>query len=231
MGEGRARSYYLSRKVEISALFREHARAWRPLLISRYGDDFAKEVLRKAGQKHEELIPRLPYIGGENFLTTDLIRSTTSLALFKAMKAQGKRARDTGKIIYDAVRESVRCLPPQPPIGPEKLERRREQANMSHLRRYPGDWVWDVVDGDGVSFDYGYDFFECGTQKLYHAEGADSFLPFYCYLDFVTYRTAGWGFMRTGTLAEGHEKCDFRFKAGGSTERGWPPPFLGTERV
>ncbi len=56
--------------------------------------------------------------------------------------------------------------------------------------------------------------------------GVDEFLPFYCFLDFVTYRTPGWGFIRVMTLAEGCEKCDFRFKRGGKTGRAWPPPFL-----
>lgn len=159
-------------------------------------------------------------------MTRHLIRSTTSLALYKAMKARGKTAEETGKIIYDAVVERVRHLPPSARLSPEDLARKREQARKSWQRRYPSDWVWDFVEGDGVEFDYGYDFFECGTQKLYHAHGADEFLPFYCFLDFVTYRTPGWGFRRTITLAEGHEKCDFRFTEGGNTDRDWPPPFL-----
>ena len=159
-------------------------------------------------------------------MTRHLIRSTTSLAFYKAMEARGKTAEETGKIIYDAVVESVSHLPPLPPMSPKNLERKKEQARESQERRYPGGWVWEFVEGDGVEFNYGYDFTECGTQKLYHAQGADEFLPFYCFLDFVTYRTPGWGFARTMILAEGYEKCDFRFKRGGKTERGWPPPFL-----
>ena len=230
MNEQMGREYYLSRKSEILALFDTHARAWKPFIVSRYGDDFAGIILREAREQHEALIPEIPYIGGgENPMTRHLIRSTTSLAFYKAMKARGKTAEETGKIIYDAVVESVSHLPPLPPKSPEDIERKREQARESRERRYPGGWIREFVEGDGVEFDYGYDFMECGTQKLYRAQGADEFLPFYCFLDFVTYRTAGWGFARTMTLAEGDEKCDFRFKRGGKTERGWPPPFLGGE--
>ena len=81
-----------------------------------------------------------------------------------------------------------------------------------------------------MEFDYGYDFLECSTQKFYHAQDADEFLPFYCYLDFVTHRTNGWGFASSITLAEGYEQCDFRWKKGGETRKGWPPPFLEKER-
>jgi hypothetical protein len=221
--------YYLARKAEILLQFDTHAKAWRPFLVNSYGSEFAGEVLRETRQQYEALIPTIPYIGGdENPMTRHLIRSTTSLVLYKAMKARGKTAQETGKIVYDAVEVSVsQMLPlPGPELGAEFITEEKEQARKSQQRRYSGDWVWEFVEGDGVEFDYGRDFLECGTQKLYHAHGADEFLPFYCYLDFVTHRTIGWGFSRTKTLSEGDERCDFRWKKGGGTKKGWPPPFL-----
>jgi len=230
MGNSEARSYYLSRREDILELYETHSQAWRPFLARRYGDAFAQDVIQEAREILEELIPDLPYIGGDDKpMTRHIIRCSTSLALYKAMKARGKSPEETGKIIYDAVAESVRHMPATEPPTEEGLVKRREQARISQERRYPGGWVWEFVEGGGKEFEYGYDFYECGTQKLYHAHGADDFLPFFCYLDFVTYRTPGWSFSRTMTLAEGHEKCDFRFKRGGETKKGWPPPFLEEE--
>ena len=232
MCELKGREYYLSRKSEILAQFNAHAEAWRPFLASRYGDEFADAVLREAREQYEALIPEIPYIGGdENPMTRHLVRSTTSLVLYKVMKARGKTAEEVGEIVYDAVEASVSQLPPRPckELTAEYIAERKERARISQERRYPGGWVWKFVEGDGVEFDYGCDFLECGTQKLHHAYGADEFLPFYCYLDFVTHRTIGWGFARSMTLAEGYEKCDFRYKKGGETKKGWPPPFLKEE--
>jgi hypothetical protein len=232
MDEQMSREYYMSRKSEITAAFDEHAAAWRPFLVSCYGGKFAKAVLKAARAEHEALIPEIPYIGGdENGMTRHLIRSITSLALYKAMKSSGKTAEETGKIIYDAVGEQVsRSDAPirhrRRPSTEEIVERRREGAKRSQERRYPGDWVYEAVEGDGVEFDYGVDFFECGTQKLYHAHDADEFLPFYCFLDFVTSEAAGTGLVRTMTLAEGYEKCDFRYTKDREAYPGWPPPFL-----
>ena len=218
------RDYYVSRRSSILALFDDHAMAWNPLLAGRYGDEFAGIVLRQARERLETLIPDIPYIGGdENPMTRHLIRSTTSLVLYQAMKANGRTAEEIGKMIYDAVVERVRHLPPSASPSLEEMAEKKEEARLSQAHRYPGDWVWEFVEGDGVEFDYGYDFTECGAQKLYHAQGADEFLPFYCFLDFATYRTPGWGLARTMTLAEGHARCDFRFKRGGKTEREWPP--------
>lgn len=223
------KEYYTSRKSEILALFDDHAQAWKPFIVSRYGNDFADTILKEAREQHEMLIPEIPYIGGdENPMTYHLVRSTTSLALYKAMKARGKTAEETGKIIYDAVMERVSHLPVSSAkaLSTEDIQAKREQARKSQERHYPGDWVWEFVEGNGVEFDYGCDFLECGTQKLYHDQGADEFLPFYCFLDFVTSKASGWELTRTMTLAEGYEKCDFRFKKGGKTERAWSPPFL-----
>lgn len=227
MRESEARSYYLSRREDILDLYATHSEASMPFLARQYGHAFAEEVIQAARRILVGLIPELPYIGGdENSMTRHIIRCSTSLALYKAMKARGKSAEETGKIIYDAVVESVRHLPPTPPPSEEDLAKKRERARISQESRYPGDWVREFVEGNGEDFEYGYDFYECGAQKLYHAHGADEFLPFFCYLDFVTYRTPGWSFSRTMTLAEGHEKCNFRFKKGGETKKGWPPPFL-----
>ena len=232
MNEQEGKEYYLSRKSEILTQFDVHARGWRPFLAASYGVEFAEAVLKDAREQYKALIPKIPYIGGdENPMTRHLVRSTTSLVLYKAMKARGKTAEEVGKVVYDAVVASVGQLPPRPfkALRAEYIAKEKEQARKSRERRYSGDWVWEFVEGDGVEFDYGYDFLECGTQKLYHAYGADEFLPFYCYLDFVLNRTVGWGFARTMTLAEGHKKCDFRWKRGGKTRKGWPPPFLKEE--
>ncbi|MFC1719419.1 L-2-amino-thiazoline-4-carboxylic acid hydrolase [Candidatus Poribacteria bacterium] len=229
--------YYTSRKPEILAIFDTHAQAWRPFLVSRYGDEFTEAVLKAAREEHEALIPQIPYIGGdENNMTRHLVRSTTSLVFYKAMKTRGRTAEETGKIIYDAVVEQV--SKPDAPIrrrraesAEEGMARRREEARRSQEHRYPGDWLYEAVEGNDIEFDYGIDFLECGTQKLYHAHNADEFLPFYCFLDFVTSKATGSGLARTMTLAEGYEKCDFRYKRGRKTYPEWPPSFLKESRI
>ena len=106
------------------------------------------------------------------------------------------------------------------------MRRRRERAERSQERRYAWDWVYAFVEGDGEEFDYGYDFEECATEKFYRTQGAEEFLPFYCFLDFPKCEQGGLGLRRTMTLAEGGEKCDFRFEEGGKAEQRWPPTFL-----
>jgi len=222
--------YYLSRKTEImEQYFDIHAQGWKPFLVQSYGHEFTKEILRVTRHRYEDFIPAIPYIGGdENSFTHHLIRATTGLVLYKLMKARGIKAQEVGKIIYNAVEESVRHLPlaPDHELTQEFKSREIELAKKSQERRYPDDWVFDYVEGDGVECDYGYDFIECAAQKLYHTHDADEFLPYFCYLDFALDRTPGWGFTRTETLSEGYPRCNARYKKGGATKKGWPPPFL-----
>jgi hypothetical protein len=230
VGERTGEGYYTSRRSELLEEFAKDARRWGKVLAGLYGDELAGAIIGEARAEYEALLPHIPYIGGdENHLTSSLIRSAECLALYRAMRARGKTAEETGKILYDA----IKLRGPSPPIPPvqrliaeDLMKRRRARAERSQKRLYAGDWVYRFIEGNGVEFDYGYDFLECGTQKFYHAQGADEFLPFYCFLDFPDSRFEGVGLTRTMTLAEGQKKCNHRFKKGRRTEEEWPPPFL-----
>jgi hypothetical protein len=224
--------YYLSRKSELVESFEEEAKRWYPILSEYYGDKFAEIVILEANHRYEVLIPKTPYIGGEeNHLTNSLIGSIECLAFYQAMKARGKTAVDTGKVLYDAIAkrfdEPIPEIPLSKILSEEQLiKRRKERAERSQRREYELDFVYEFVEGDGEAFDYGYNFIECATQKFYIAQGADEFLPFYCFLDFPKSKLYGLGLFRTCTLAESCGVCDFRFTAGMDCEEEWPPSFL-----
>ena len=119
------------------------------------------------------------------------------LALYQAMQSADYTAEETGSILYEAglVKYSRPVvIPPKERLTSAKLmERRYKTAALSQERRYPGDYVYTFVAGDGKNFDYGFDFTECASQKFYHAHGADELLPYYCYLDFVSAKVRGFG--------------------------------------
>jgi hypothetical protein len=98
------------------------------------------------------------------------------------------------------------------------LRRLRKRALESHQRKYPDDYVYDFVEGDGKSFDYGVDYLECASCKFLAKQGAPELAPYLCPADILYSEALGWGLLRTMTLAEGAEKCDFRFKKGGPTK-------------
>jgi hypothetical protein len=226
------KEYYTKRKPELLKKFDEECQIWKPVIIKHYHEEFAGGILWEARKEFEALIPQIPYIGGEdNRRTGSLLEAIRYLAFYKVMKRHGKTAEEVGKILYDALLTQVGQ--PKPPVPEaEKLtdkqfmERRKKGAEISQQRRYPDDYVYKLVIGDGKAFDYGYDYTECAALKFYHTQGADEFMPFYCYLDYPLCRVMGIGLTRTQTMSEGHKKCNHRIKRDGVTKLSWPPPFL-----
>jgi hypothetical protein len=224
--------YYIKRKPELLKKFEEECQLWKPMIIKQYHEEFAGGILWEARQEFEALIPQIPYIGGDkNHLTRSLVESARYLALYKAMKKHSRTAEETGNILYDAI--LTRMGKPRPLIPPgewlpkeEFIEQRRKRAEKAKELKYPGNYVFEFVIGDGQEFDYGYDYSECAALYFYRAQDAEEFMPFYCYLDFPIARVNGTGLSRTMTMAEGYQKCNHRIKIGAKAKLGWPPPFL-----
>lgn len=63
-----------------------------------------------------------------------------------------------------------------------------------------------------LGFGYGVDILECGICKLFARHGFSKYAVLLCEVDYITSSLAGLQLVRTGTIANGAEKCDFRFK-------------------
>lgn len=59
---------------------------------------------------------------------------------------------------------------------------------------------------------YGIDIIECGICKLFSKHNFDKYAPILCEVDKITSNLAGLTLVRTGTIANGAMKCDFRFR-------------------
>jgi hypothetical protein len=205
---------------------------WQHQLAAEFDETLAKGVIRLARDRFEDLLSTLPDIGGdENHLTVNLLDAARCLSLYQAMRAQGRSAKQTGKVLYDAIlsrgpeaRREGAAL--EWLSEDELMQRRRQRARRSQSRAYADDWVYEFVPGDGRTLDYGYDFTECAAQKLFHQHGADEFLAFYCFLDYATSSVQGLGLTRSKTLASSDPICNHRFKRGRQTACSWPPPFV-----
>jgi len=219
--------YYVSNTPKLLKDFDKTAKHMRKAMASHYEAGFADTLIKDVRQEYEALIPELPYIGGKgSFLTKNVIASGWCLALYRALKKHGKTVEETGKIIYKTVQEQLNSYPKllRRLIGRYMFSRfylakLRKDAAKSQARRYPGDWVFTVFESSGEEFDYGIDYTECGIFKLFHAQGADELVPFLCETDFPVSKALGTGLVRTNALADGSQKCNFRFKRGREVKR------------
>jgi hypothetical protein len=229
-------TYYTSQKQKLLRDFDKNMRKYgRRALASSYGDDMADALLMEARQEYEALIPLLPYIGGKrNSRTANLVQSAWLLALYKALKKRGKTAEEAGRLAYEGVEAQVQSYPRflLNLAGRWRLRKSslKRNAALSQSRRYPGDWVYTFIEGDGQAFDVGMDYTECGICKFFHEQGADEFAPYLCLTEYPVQKAMGTGMDRTMTIAEGANRCDPRFKRGREVREGWPPQFLTPKR-
>lgn len=95
-------------------------------------------------------------------------------------------------------------------LDERKMPGRKEWEKKSHERKYENDWVVDILDKTN-EYELGYDYHECGICKLCRDEGCFELAQYLCRLDFVLADIMGMKLKRTMTLAQGNEKCDFRY--------------------
>ena len=95
-------------------------------------------------------------------------------------------------------------------LDPKKLPARLKWSEESHKRTYENDWVVDILTKTD-DYELGYDYHECGVCKLYDDEGCPELAPYMCRMDFVLADIMDMKLVRTGTIAEGAELCDFRY--------------------
>lgn len=212
--------YYKSKKSEFFAQFNEFCERVGVLIQDKYGKNFKEEVMPEIKAEYESIYDQLPYIGGdENFLTTDLVGAAESLAFYLVLKRHGKPLKEIGEMAYKAEEKAFEDHPEAvPPMNnPESIPYMKYAAEMSLKKRFPGDWVYDFLEGN-EEFDLGMDFTQCGIQKLYHKYNADEFTPYLCAMDIIMSECGNLGLRRTQTIAEGSDKCDFRYRSGRETK-------------
>lgn len=95
-------------------------------------------------------------------------------------------------------------------LDKKKLPGRLKWSEESYQRKYENDWIVDILD-ETENYVLGYDYHECGVCKLCKDEGCFELAHYICRLDYVMADIMGMKLERTMTIAEGCEKCDFRY--------------------
>ena len=95
-------------------------------------------------------------------------------------------------------------------LDEKKMAGRLKWSEDSHKSLYENDWVLDILPGNG-EYDLGYDYHRCGICKICSDEGCPELAKYLCRMDFVLADIMGMKLVRTGTIAEGADICDFRY--------------------
>jgi hypothetical protein len=218
-------NYYISHRSKLLKDFDKTADLMQAYLVQRYGGELSDILYRETRQEYEDLIPEVPYIEGARAraLNSFLLITAQELAVYRAMKKHGKGPGEAWEMCHEAIKRRMEKF--------SKIKRRLLKYFMysSFLRRRVrrraerreqlkfGDFEVRYLIGDGKEFDWGVDYVACGNYNFIKAQGAEEFAPYVCMSDIALSDALGWGLIRTQTIADGCETCDFRFKKGSET--------------
>ena len=106
-------NYYDSRKQYMLKDFDKTAGLVRESVALNYGVGFADALYRDAWQEYEALIPQIPHIEERRgaALNSFLLITALEVALYKAMKTQGKTAGEAWEICHEALKMRVQMVP------------------------------------------------------------------------------------------------------------------------
>jgi hypothetical protein len=209
----------------------------RRKFISWFGQEQGDLIIKESRQEYETLIPNIPNIGDKNPFLIFLIPTSRYLAVYKAVRKHGWTVNKAGQLIFEINKAELKSIPGivRRVIGylwftQWFIARLKKRAEESQERKYPGGYVLTYVEGNGQDFDFGIDYTECASCKFLRSENAFELAPYVCAVDKAASEMMGWGLSRTMTLAEGGEKCDFRFKKGGKTDVAMPQSLTQVDR-
>ncbi len=215
--------WYLRNKSRLMRIVRFYSRSYHEHLTAAYGKAEGTALAGDALRRFEELLPDIPYIGGdENRYTRNLYLTAAALAMYRSLQAHGATAEEAARLIYLGTASFFDSIPARWLMrwqGRRMLGRKRRaqlarSAAISQRRRYPDDWVYEVVDSDGRDFEMGMDVTECGIVKYLEREGAPELAPYLCWVDYPQFAAMRLRLDRTETLAQGGRRCDFRVSRG-----------------
>jgi hypothetical protein len=146
------------------------------------------------------------------------------LAFIKTLDERGETFDGIRKICIDIVTEYVRPknrwqqwlkqLPVK--LVNTWLAKRFIKAFSKRVsqNKNPDGFVANIITDKNETYGLGYgiDIVECGICKLFKKQGYENYASILCEIDKITSELAGLEMIRSGTIAMGAKKCDFRYK-------------------
>lgn len=219
-------NYYLPKKPKLLKNFDKTAALMEEYVAKHYGEELAGRLYRETRQEYEKIIPEIPHIEGPRAraLNLFLLIVAQELAVHRIMKKNGKTLGETWEICHEAIKLRMekfsrikRWLLKKLMYSNFLMKRVKRRAEKGGQLKF-GDFEIRYLIGDGKEFDWGVDYVACGNNNFLKAQGAEEFAPYVCLSDIALGDALGWGLVRTQTIADGYESCDFRFKKGSETK-------------
>lgn len=187
--------------------------------------DTSKDVILSIEREYDSISPNVDFAHkSSNPIDRRLNFSAYFLALVKVLDRQGENYNTIRLISLEIVREYVRPknkihsalkkLPIKLMGNPLTTRFLKLFDKKVSVKGHPDGFLARIITDKHETYGLGYgiDILECGICKLFKKHQMERFAPILCEVDQITSGMAGLDLIRTGTIANGAQKCDFRFK-------------------
>jgi hypothetical protein len=224
-----AKDYYALNRDKYMSVYKNIADGIEENVSLDVGKADAKKIRIQADAQFEKLYDSLPDVGGEkNLNLIYLIISASYLAFYPSMDKAGRTARDFGKNILSMYESFMEQQTPEQNkqlqeayFSEKNRQEFREYSLWTQKKEFPMNWIAEYKEGNGVDFDWGYNYSRCSIVEFFKSWNAPDLAYYMCLTDFVRSRTIGTGLERTQTLAMGDSCCNFRYKKGREVKNDW----------
>lgn len=170
-----------------------------------------RKMWKKIKKEYKEIVARAPFIGKKNVLNGAYMMAAYFIALNRSNQFT---AEENYQFFANGLKENEMfrkfCGTAQQYLDESRMPKRREWDEETHKRKYPNDWVVTVLEKTD-EYELGYDYEECGVCKLCTQENAFELAHYLCRMDFIQADIMGMKLVRTKTIADGGDICDFRY--------------------
>lgn len=194
-----------------------NSRPWFLAMASELVPD-PDAVVSEAEAHFDALIPTMAYADRPGHpMASSVFSCEGLLALYLALRERGVDVHDYGAVMLETM--------PSLPMGDGQAELTTElftamvdAAAESQREARPGEFVYELV-GPEDGANWGMNVLSCAICASYAKHDAMDLVPYMCAGDDVVSDAFGQGLRRTGTIALGAHRCDFRYKHGGEPSR------------
>lgn len=184
--------------------------------IARGLVDDPEAAVDEARRRFEEMIPGLAYLDvPDHPMAASLYVCSTALALYLALAGRGVGVHDFGAAFNESMTAFIGLLTDDPFEYDEALIAAGDESQRGAR---PGEFVFEAIPADADG-EWGINMLSCGICHQFAKYGAMELVPYMCAVDDIMSDRFDQGLRRTGTIALGAQRCDFRFQPGGEPQR------------
>lgn len=213
--------YYMKKKNKILKSYGKLTNKAESILLESYDKDTVSRIIKTSEKEYENIIPRLPFIGGKDNVMTPIIEfNGWIVSIYKAMKKEDIDTRVVAYVsrevfhsIFNKVPRSLGILIGKIPFTRMGIKFFKKQAAKSQKRIYPEDFVYtvDVIKKEGKEVEVEFEFQECAVHKFYEAEDAFPLKSFCNFGDPIYSDRFEMGVNADHTFAQGCQRCKLNY--------------------